>query len=201
MRSTPGRALAPAAAAAAAAPAARRRSTARAAMPPAAARTALDEHAPDGAFAREAAVFRHSIEPGGRFPPAAGRYHLYISHACPWANRAHAVLRLKGLEGAVGVSVVHPTWQRTRPGDPADGHAGWAFRAPGDAPVTPLAGRGAVPCDGCVPDPLENAKFVRDLYEIAGDTGGKFTVPVRRSFRGPRRRARLECGAHPHAPV
>jgi hypothetical protein len=70
MRSTLGRALAPAAAASAVSAAAAR----RAAMPRAAARTALDEHAPDGAFARKDAVHRGAIEPGGKFPPAKGSY-------------------------------------------------------------------------------------------------------------------------------
>ncbi|GBF89678.1 glutathionyl-hydroquinone reductase-like [Raphidocelis subcapitata] len=140
-------------------------------------RTAVDETSRDGAFVRTAAGFRSSVgDPG--FEPAAGRYHLYISYACPWANRCLAVIYLKGLEDAVGVSVVHPTWQRTRPGDAGDAHTGWAFRAPGDPPISSSTGHGSFECDGCVPDPVLGAKFVRDIYEQAGDTTGKYSVPV-----------------------
>lgn len=101
---------------------------------------------------------------------AAGRYHIYISYACPWANRVLATLKMKvpppedsgltlcsitswvsntrcqstsdtvspkilqGLEDAIGVSIVHPTWQRTKPNDPEDLHNGWTFWKSGDAP-------------------------------------------------------------------
>lgn len=142
------------------------------------ARTALDEMAKDGAFARTPSVWRDTIQAGGRFAPEAGRYHLYVSLACPWACRCVAALHLKGLTGAVGLSITHPTWQRTRPGADADAHCGWAFRAPGDAPVANPAGQGSFGCEGCVPDGINGASFVRDLYELAGDTGGKYTVPV-----------------------
>lgn len=67
-----------------------------------------DTEASDGAFIREDAGFRHSIEPGGRFRPDSGRYHLYVSLACPWAHRTLIMRKLKGLESHVGVSVVHP---------------------------------------------------------------------------------------------
>jgi glutathionyl-hydroquinone reductase len=53
-----------------------------------------------------------------------GRGCCIVSLACPWACRALTALYLKGLEGAIGVSVVHPTWQRTRPDDPEDSHCG-----------------------------------------------------------------------------
>ena len=81
-----------------------------------------------GRFVRTAAGFREVVSPShALYKPAAGRYHLYISHACPWANRCMIVLQLKGLQGAIGVSVVHPTWQRSRPDADADQHTGWAF--------------------------------------------------------------------------
>ena len=58
------------------------------------ARTAVDETS-NGAFVRTAAGFRNQIAPGTEFEPEAGRYHLYISYACPWADRCLAVLYMK----------------------------------------------------------------------------------------------------------
>lgn len=145
--------------------------------------TAVDE-VNSGSFQRTASSFRNAIEPGGRFPPEAGRYHLYISLACPWANRCLAVFHLKGFtRHVIGLSVTHPTWQRTRPDDPSDGHAGWAFVYPGDPPLSNTEGQGSFPCDdACIPDTINRARFVRDLYDIAtagsGATVTKFTVPV-----------------------
>ena len=139
--------------------------------------SAVEAVTEDGAFARKASSFRGSLDPGGPHPPAAGRYHLYISHACPWANRCHAVLKMKGLEHAVGVSVTHPTWKRTRPEDPADQHCGWAFADP----ARPFdSGRGVYAAHNCVPDPHEGASFVRDLYDLAsgGAYSGTWSVPV-----------------------
>lgn len=140
------------------------------------ARTAVDETT-DGAFVRTAAGFRSMVGEDG-FDPEAGRYHLYVSLACPWANRCLAVLYIKGLEDAIGVSVVHPTWQRTRPDDPTDAHCGWVFRAPTDPPLSSPTGMGSFGCEGCVPDGVNGAKTVRDLYELARDTTGKYSVPV-----------------------
>ncbi|GLI71346.1 hypothetical protein VaNZ11_016508 [Volvox africanus] len=142
------------------------------------ARTALDETSNTGEFKRTEAGFRNQIEPGGRFEPEASRYHLYVSLACPWACRCLAVLYLKGLEDAIGVSVTHPTWQRTRAEDPHDEHSGWVFRSPTDPPLSSIAGFGSFGCEGCVPDNVNGARFVRDLYELAHDTTGKYSVPV-----------------------
>jgi glutathionyl-hydroquinone reductase len=61
-----------------------------------------------GEFLRQPARFRDRIEPGGRFAPEAGRYHLYVSWACPWAHRTLIYRRLKGLEDAIGVTYVDP---------------------------------------------------------------------------------------------
>jgi glutathionyl-hydroquinone reductase len=135
--------------------------------------TALSEVSAKGSFERSASTFRTSTLPPSTLP---GRYHLYVSLACPWANGALAVLRLKGLDGAVGVSVVHPTWQRTSSDDQ---HEGWVFRHPIDSPVMPLCGAGLIDCADCVPDPHYKAKAVRDLY-IRADPNytGKYTVPV-----------------------
>ena len=51
-----------------------------------------------GAFQRAPTTFHGRIAPGGAFPPEAGRYHLYISLACPWAHRTLIVRALKKLE-------------------------------------------------------------------------------------------------------
>ena len=58
----------------------------------------------DGAFKRQVSSFRDHIEPGGRFKPEKGRYHLYVSLACPWAHRALIVRNLKGLQDYMGES-------------------------------------------------------------------------------------------------
>jgi len=62
-----------------------------------------------GEFKRQASAFRNWIEnkPGAEFPPEKGRYHLYVSYACPWAHRTMIVRRLKGLEDFVGMTSVH----------------------------------------------------------------------------------------------
>ena len=109
---------------------------------------------------------------------AANRYHLYVSLACPWASRCVAALYLKGLEDIIGLSVTHPTWQRTRPDDAEDTHTGWVFATPEDPPLSNPAGFGSFDARGCIPDPIHAAKSVRDLYEIAQDTNGKYTVPI-----------------------
>ncbi|KDD75622.1 hypothetical protein H632_c587p0, partial [Helicosporidium sp. ATCC 50920] len=140
--------------------------------------TALEEMDTKGAFVRKDAVHRHWIKKGSRFEPEADRYHLYVSLACPWASRCVAALYLKGLDKAVGLSVVHPTWQRTRPDDENDAHTGWAFASPDDPPKKSTTGFNSIDCEGCIPDPINHAKFVRDLYELANDTGGKYSVPV-----------------------
>ncbi len=115
----------------------------------------------DGRFVRQDSVFRNWITPDGSpgpsgeggFPAEAGRYHLYVSLACPWAHRTLIMRALKGLEDAIGVSVVHWLMQDD----------GWTF-APGP---------------GVVPDPEFGARFLRDIY-IAADpaANGRVTVPV-----------------------
>lgn len=63
-----------------------------------------------GEFVRATSGFRDWVTADGRsgFKAEAGRYHLYVSHACPWAHRTMIMRRLKGLEAAISVSVVHP---------------------------------------------------------------------------------------------
>ena len=110
---------------------------------------------------------------------AAGRYLLYVALACPWANRCLAVLRLKGLTQAIDVCTVHPVWARTRPDKAGDTHCGWQFRRATDAPVTNPAGLGSFSCDGCTPDPIFDARYLRDVYEKCGaPPGARYTVPV-----------------------
>lgn len=140
------------------------------------ARTALDEMSTDGQFKRKESVYRNWIRKGGEFEPEAGRYHLYVSLACPWASRCVAVMNMKGLQDVIGLSVTHPTWQHTRPGQ--DEHSGWAFASPEDAPRASTTGHGSFGCEGCIPDTVTGAQFVRDLYEKVDDTFGKYTVPV-----------------------
>lgn len=114
-----------------------------------------------GRFVRSAAQFRNwvtkdgSAGPSGRsgFKAEAGRYHLYVSYACPWANRTLIFRTLKGLEDIVSVSVVH--WHM------AD--EGWTFEEG----------------DGVIPDPIINAKYLRDIYLEANNIySGRVTVPV-----------------------
>ena len=70
----------------------------------------------DGAFVRAVSDFRHWVTPDGAagpsgeggFAAASGRYHLYVSYACPWANRTLMYRSLKELDAHIGVSVVHP---------------------------------------------------------------------------------------------
>ena len=138
-------------------------------------RTSLSELDSSGRFIRSSSSMRNWVgDP--RFQPAADRYHLYVSLACPWSTRVLTVLYLKGLDNVIGVSVVHPTWQRTRPNDEYDQHIGWVFRTPTDPPLTAVTGRGKFDCEGCIPDWVNGAKTVRQLYQLARDTDGKYSV-------------------------
>jgi putative glutathione S-transferase len=77
------------------------------------------ESADDGSFRRQESQFRRwvSADAGAEFPPVAGRYHLYVSRACPWAHRTMIARRLMGLEESIGISFV----------DPIRDERGWAF--------------------------------------------------------------------------
>ncbi|TVU32281.1 hypothetical protein EJB05_24005, partial [Eragrostis curvula] len=130
------------------------------------ARSALDEVTDTGAFDRSPSTFRSSVsrDASARFPAVPGRYHLYVSYACPWASRCLAFLKLKGLDNAIGFTSVKPIFERTKE---TDDHMGWVFPAAADE----------VP--GADPDPFNGAKSVRELYEIASTNyTGKPTVPV-----------------------
>lgn len=114
-----------------------------------------------GRFVRSDAQFRHWItadgSPGasgdGGFRAEAGRYHLYVSLACPWANRTMILRALKGLEDKISVSVVNPYM----------GDKGWTFE----------------PDAGVVGDPVGNARYLYEVYLKAQPCySGRVTVPV-----------------------
>tara|TARA_R110001599_G_scaffold183135_4_gene376290 strand:+ start:1055 stop:2005 length:951 start_codon:yes stop_codon:yes gene_type:complete len=67
-----------------------------------------DTESTGGAFKREDAGFREQVGEGMRHPPESGRYHLYVSLACPWAHRTLIMRKLKGLEQHIDVTVSHP---------------------------------------------------------------------------------------------
>ena len=142
-------------------------------------RTALDEVDAKGNFTRSAAGFTHMVEEGGKYPPDAGRYHLYVALACPWADGALALMLMKGLDHAVTYSVTHPTWNRTNRDRPEAQHCGWICPSPGAPPVASSTGHGAFPCDAALlPDPVFGAATVREVYEKAGAADQKYTTPL-----------------------
>ncbi len=115
-----------------------------------------------GRFERATSAFRNWITvdgaPGpsgeGGFEAESGRYHLYVSYACPWAHRTLIFRVLKGLEDHIGVSVVHPDL----------GDEGWKLSD--DYP-------------GATGDPLYGADYLRELYVKADPHAtGPVTVPV-----------------------
>ena len=114
-----------------------------------------------GRFVRQDTAFRNWVTPDGSagpmgeggFAAEAGRYHLYVSLACPWAHRTLIFRKLKGLEAMVGVSVVN--WLMR--------DEGWTF-APGR---------------GVVPDPVHGARRLYEIYVASRPRyTGRVTVPV-----------------------
>lgn len=123
------------------------------------------EHEPerpkDGHFQRSETSFRNWVTPDGRPGPTGqdgframpGRYHLYVSLACPWAHRTLIVRALKGLADIIPVSVTH--WLMAE--------HGWTFAA---AP-------------GVVPDDIYGSQYLHEIYSRADETyTGRVTVPV-----------------------
>lgn len=114
-----------------------------------------------GRFVRSDAQFRNWVTPDGSpgpsgtggFKAQAGRYHLYVSLACPWANRTLILRAVKGLEEMISVSVVNPYM----------GKDGWTFN----------------PGPGVVPDPIGQADYLYEIYLRAQPSySGRVTVPV-----------------------
>ena len=108
-----------------------------------------------GEFLRVDSVFRDwvSADSDARFAATPGRYHLYVSLACPWAHRTMIVRALKKLESVVSLSIVEPVRDER----------GWAFGAPG----------------GETADPLNEFSFLSEAYlATASDYAGRVTVPV-----------------------
>ncbi|WP_299828200.1 glutathione S-transferase family protein [uncultured Roseobacter sp.] len=121
-----------------------------------------DTKSTGGSFKRADAQFRNWITadgaPGpsgtGGFTPDSGRYHLYVSYACPWAHRTLVFRKLKALEEHISVSAVHPDMLSD----------GWTFEADNS---------------GATGDTLYNLPFARDLYTKADPVfSGRVTVPV-----------------------
>ena len=121
-----------------------------------------DTKASGGAFVRSTAKFRNWITKDGSagpsgdggFPAQLGRYHLYVSHACPWAHRTLIFRALKGLEEHISVSVVHPDMLSD----------GWTFEAD---------------THGATGDTLYGLPFARDIYTKADPKiSGRVTVPI-----------------------
>ncbi|MGE5153644.1 MAG: glutathione S-transferase family protein [Bdellovibrio bacteriovorus] len=114
-----------------------------------------------GEFIRQASSFRHWVTPDGApgpsgeggFPAEPGRYHLYVSYACPWAHRTLIVRALKDLEPVIPISVVHPLM-------PPES---WVF---GEYP-------------GATPDRVHGFQALHQLYaQAAPGFSGLVTVPV-----------------------
>lgn len=108
-----------------------------------------------GVFKREPTTFHHSItaSPDAAFPAEKGRYHLYVSLACPWAHRTLIFRTLKQLEDYIDVSIVHPHMLEN----------GWEFKTEMDA----------------TGDTLYGLKYLYELYNKADKKyNGRVTVPV-----------------------
>src|SRR5688572_7042138 len=114
-----------------------------------------EEASAEGEFVRQEDAFRDfvSTDDSSPYPAVAGRYHLDVSLACPWASRTVIARKLLGLEDVIGLTVV----------DPVRDERGWAFReGPGHSA-----------------DPINGFKFLVEAYR-ATDPGfdGRVTVPV-----------------------
>lgn len=121
-----------------------------------------DTKASKGRFVRSEATLRNWITPDGSAGPTGrdgfraepGRYHLYVSYACPWAHRTLIYRALKGLDEMISVSVVH--WYMAE--------KGWTF---------------AEDADGIVGDDLFAKDFMYEVYlQSEPDYSGRVTVPV-----------------------
>ncbi|KAK8845399.1 hypothetical protein IAR55_006112 [Kwoniella newhampshirensis] len=124
-----------------------------------------------GSFKRQVSSFRDAIEPNGKFAPEKGRYHLYVSLACPWAHRALIVRQLKGLEEYMDVSTVHPHMLE----------GGWHFVTPENASAkpAPVSEHSDDTFPAATADKLFGVGHLRELYfKAQPDYDARFTVPV-----------------------
>jgi putative glutathione S-transferase len=114
-----------------------------------------EEQTKSGVFKRQEDVFRDWVKRDGSTPykPERGRYHFYVSLACPWAHRTIILRKLKELEDVIGMTVV----------DPVRDERGWAFReGPGHSE-----------------DPVNGFKFLSEAYRATDPNyRGRVTVPV-----------------------
>ena len=108
-----------------------------------------------GKFVRSKSQFENQIinDENAEFKPESNRYHLYISHACPWAHRTLIFRKLKKLEEHISISVVHPLMLEK----------GWTFQEG----------------EGVIPDSILGSKYMHQVYTTAQkDYTGRVTVPV-----------------------
>jgi putative glutathione S-transferase len=121
------------------------------------------EQTQSGEFQRQEDAFREWISNDGStpYPAVAGRYHLYVSLACPWASRTVIFRKLKGLEEAIGITVV----------DPIRDENGWAFRNPSEK-WPPDASFEST-------DPINGFHYLSEAYAATDPRfDGRVTVPV-----------------------
>jgi len=121
------------------------------------------EQTESGEFQRQEDAFREWISNDGStsYPAAAGRYHLYVSLACPWASRTVIFRKLKGLEEAIGITVV----------DPIRDEKGWAFRDP-SSKWPPAASFEST-------DPINRFHYLSEAYAATDPRfDGRVTVPL-----------------------
>ena len=114
-----------------------------------------DTKSTEGKFIRQESQFRRTVSaaPNAEFPAEAGRYHLYVSLACPWAHRTLIFRKLKKLEDIISLSVVHTFM----------GKNGWTFE---NGP-------------GVIPDAVNGCQYLYQVYlKAKGDYTGLVTVPV-----------------------
>jgi len=126
------------------------------------------ERTASGEFQRQEDAFREWISNDGStsYPAAPGRYHLYVSFACPWASRTIIFRKLKGLEHAIGMTIV----------DPFRDEKGWAFRDPERSkPGNPLTNLD----DFESTDPVNRFRYLSEAYTATDPNfSGRITVPA-----------------------
>jgi len=113
------------------------------------------ENSQDGEFVRQESAFQDRVTADGSsaFPAESGRYHLYVSYACPWAHRTMIFRKLKRLDDVIGLTVV----------DPIRDERGWAFTER----------------DDCGPDPVNGFRFLAEAYTATDPAfSARVTVPV-----------------------